>query len=280
MVLTHPDFAVDRPADLAKEITDAEWWIWCRLHELESTSELGGILAWKSGFHSTGQYNIDNYPGNYSYRDPPNKTGPWWKTHASALDWTFPEAHSGNYSRISKYMQRLLASARDAADPRLDLVLYEFYGQADQDSYVEGWNEYRDQDATSEPSHLFHIHFSFLRVACGDFWAMWALLTVLMGWTVAQWRASLTTTSADGEVETEQEGEGEMLITYIYANAKDGKPTRWGKAILSAGQVFWYETADQGAANGYAVVAKVTAAEVTQKVFDEERAKFAPAATR
>lgn len=191
MALAHPDFTVARPPGLADAITDAMWWLWLRLHELEPTSELGGILAWKRGFHSTGQYNLDRYPGDYSIRDAPNRAGPWWRNKASALDWTFPEAHGGDYRRIAKYMQRLLASARDQADPRLDLGVFGFFGQADNDGHVEGWNEYREQDQTSDPSHLFHIHFDLLRSMCGDFWAMWALLTVLMGWTVAQWRASL-----------------------------------------------------------------------------------------
>jgi hypothetical protein len=209
MVLTHPDFTFTRPATLAKEITDAEWWLWLRLRELEPTSQLGGILAWKSGFHSTGDYNQKKHPGNYSVRDAPNRTGPWWLWYASALDWTFPEAHGGDYGRISRYTRRLLASARDPGDPRLDLILYEFFGQADNDRVVEGFNEYREQDATSDPSHLFHLHFSFLRKACGDFWAMWALLTVLMGWSVAQWRASLP--GATPPVETYAKPGGELM---------------------------------------------------------------------
>jgi hypothetical protein len=190
MVLTHPDFTMTRPSGLAKEVTDAEWWLWLRLKEMEPSSQLGGILAWKSGFHATGDYNQKKYPGNYSVRDAPNRTGPWWQWFCAALDWTFPEAQSGNYARIALYTNRLLKSAKDASDPRLDLVLYEFFGQADSDSHVEGYGEYKEQDSTSDPSHLWHLHFSFLRNKCGDFWAMWALLTVLMGWSVAQWRAS------------------------------------------------------------------------------------------
>ena len=115
MVLTHPDFTMSRPGTLAKEVTDAEWWLWLRLHELEPTSQLGGILAWKSGFHSTGDYNQKKHPGNYSIRDAPNRTGPWWQWFASALDWTFPEAQRGDYTRISRYTRRLIAS--DGYDP-------------------------------------------------------------------------------------------------------------------------------------------------------------------
>lgn len=190
MVLMYPDFTVNRPSTLAAEVTDPEWWFWERLQEMEPTTQLGGFLAWKSGFHSTGDYNAKYYPSNYSIRDPVNKTGPWqWK--CAACDWTFPEAQSGNYSRIKKYTQRLDASARDSNDPRLDLILYEFYGQSDTDQQVEGYNEYTEEFVTSDSSHLWHIHFSVLRSKCEDFWAFWALVTVLMGWSVAQWKASL-----------------------------------------------------------------------------------------
>lgn len=207
MVLTHPDFTVLRPAGLSPWITDAMWWFWLRLQELEPTSQLGGIAAAKRGFHSSGQYNLNNYPGDYSIRDPANRRGAW-RTTCAALDWTFPEAHQRDYRRIAFYMQRLLASARDPNDPRLD-VLFEFFGQADTDDHVEGWNEYQDRDATSDPSHWFHIHFSALREYCDNFWAMWQILTVLMGWTVAQWRASLP-----GATPQHPEEEDDMGVLY------------------------------------------------------------------
>lgn len=176
-------------------ITDAEWWLWLKLHELEPTSQLGGIYANKSGFHNQGSALEDHGEGNsqtdYSIRHGINRTGTWWKTKASALDWTFPEAHNGNYARIDKYTSRLLASALDANDARLDLILFEFLGQADNDTVAEGYNEYQEYFRTPDSSHLWHIHFSFLRSKCGDFMSMYALLTVIWGWTVAQWRESL-----------------------------------------------------------------------------------------
>lgn len=195
--LTRPDFAlvdrtgVARPNPNPGQITNAEWWLWLHLQALESKTKLGGILAMKSGYHAPGSYNLKNYPGNYSIRDAPDKTGPWWKDFSSALDWTFPDAQAGNFATIDRYTSRLLKSALDAGDPRLDLILVEFYGQADNDRAVEGYDERDEHHATSDASHLWHLHLSFIRSKCGDFWGMWALLTVLMGWTVAQWRASL-----------------------------------------------------------------------------------------
>lgn len=191
--LTKPDF-LSQANPNPKNITDAEWWLWLHLHALEPKSKLGGILANKSGYHAPGQYNLDHHPGNYSIRDAPDRIGPWWKTHASALDWTFPDAQAGNFVTIDRYTSRLLKSALDPADPRLDMVLVEFYGQADNDRAVEGYDERDEEYVTSDSSHLWHLHLSFIRSECGDFWSMWALLTVIMGWSIAQWRATLPVT--------------------------------------------------------------------------------------
>ena len=189
MALDSPVFVLDsEPPN--QYISDAMWWFWLRLAELEPTTQLGGIYANKPHFHNTGQANLDNWPDSYSIRDTPNKTGPYWKAYAAAIDWTFPEAQSGDYGRISKYSKRLYDSGRDPNDPRLDQVMYQFFGQTDWDSSVEGWNEYKEQNASSDSSHLWHMHIEIFRCMVHDYWAYWALLTVLMGWTVEQWRAS------------------------------------------------------------------------------------------
>lgn len=200
MTLTKPDFKLDEQNPNPNSVTDAEWWFWRRLHELEPKTKLGGIVARKPGFHAEGQYlkdrGRDHGQGDrrtdYSLRDAVNRKGRWL-THSSALDWTFPDAQAGKFGTIDKYTSRLMRSALDSKDPRLDMILFEFYGQADSDRHVEGYNEYREDEVTSDDSHLWHIHFSFLRSECDDFWGMWALLTVLLGWSVAQWRSSLPT---------------------------------------------------------------------------------------
>lgn len=196
MTLDHPDFRLLDYAGHAKpnpnedDITDPEWWFWLRLQELERKTKLGGIIALKKGFHSSGKYNKLHFPGNYSIRDAVNQTGPGW-THASALDWTFPTAQAGDFDLIAKYTTRLWKSAHDKNDPRLDLILFEFYGQMDHDRHVEGYNELHEDEVTSDPSHLWHLHLSFIRKYVGEYYRFWALLTVLMGWSVQRWRDSL-----------------------------------------------------------------------------------------
>lgn len=163
-------------------ITDAMWWLWESLQAMEPTSVLGGIYANKPGYHGTRN---NNDPYNYSVvDDPPDQGGPGDK--AAGLDWTFPEAQSGNYSRISKYTKRLLSSAQDMDDPRLD-GWREFFGQADTDSHVEGWDCRYGVAATSDSSHLWHCHFSEDRDKTTSQANKNALLSVLRGESVDEW---------------------------------------------------------------------------------------------
>jgi len=193
-LLTKPDFKLDKPNPYSGTTTDQAWWLWLQCQKLEPKSKLGGFYADKSGFHNTGPNNKKKWPGNYSIRDKINQSGPGW-TKSSAFDWTFPDAQGGNFGTIDKYTSRLWKSSHDKNDPRLDMILFEFYGNKDEDRDVDGYNEYREENVTSDSSHLWHLHFSFIRSKLGDWWGMWALYTVLAGWTVAQWRASLPATA-------------------------------------------------------------------------------------
>ena len=164
-------------------ITDAYYYLMDQLALLEPTSQCGGVYANKPGYHNSRSQNSSS---NYSVTDrPPDDGGP--STVAAAFDWTFPEAQRGDYSRISKYTQRLLASAKDPNDPRLD-GWREFYGQANTDSYVEGWDTRYGYAVTSDSSHLWHIHLSESRDRATSRENKDASLSVLKGETVDQWR--------------------------------------------------------------------------------------------
>lgn len=173
-------------------VTDVMWNFWERFHAIEPSVQLGGFYAFKRGYHSTRLDNIRNWPGNYSILDWIDKQGPGDKS--SAIDLTFPEAQRGDYSRISKYCRRLMASSQDPNDPRLN-GLREWYGQDDADSAVEGWDNRYNRPATSDSSHLWHIHISFSRGLVNDSHTFNAVLSVLKGETLAQWSGTSTTST-------------------------------------------------------------------------------------
>jgi hypothetical protein len=178
-------------------VTGASAWLADQLLALEPGTQWGGTYAAKPGYHNTRNANS---PQNYSVVDrPPDDGGPGDK--AAAYDWTFPEAQSGDYTRIAKYTSRLLASAQDWGDPRLN-GWREFYGQADADSYVEGWDCRYGYACTSDSSHLWHLHLSENRDQTESYDNKKALLSVLKGETVAQWRQGFAkpVTRGDGAV--------------------------------------------------------------------------------
>lgn len=168
-----------------QRITAAGWWFMEQLLALEPGTANGGIYANKSGYHNTRTSNNRQWPGNYSVVDKADRGGPPDK--AAAYDWTFRDAQAQRYDTIMKYTQRLLKSAKDMDDPRLN-GWREFYGQADRDRQVEGWDTRYLRPATSDPSHLWHLHFSESRNQVESYDNKQAMLSVLRGETVAQWR--------------------------------------------------------------------------------------------
>jgi hypothetical protein len=174
-----------RPAQYGKpaHTTDAMWWLVQEMLALAPGSQCGGTFAAKPGYHNY----RDALPSwDYSVTDPPDRGGPG--DVCAAFDWTFPEAQRGDYSRISVFTRRLIDSGRDPGDPRLD-GWRECYGNADWDDYVEGYDFRYDCDATSDKSHLWHIHGSEDRDQASSMENKKRFLSVLKGETVAQWRA-------------------------------------------------------------------------------------------
>ena len=168
------------------------WQFWLEFQKLEPTCLLGGIYASKPGYHNF----RDALPrSDYSVQLALDKQGPG--DMAAAIDLTFPDAQSGRYETIIKYADRLLKSGLDLNDPRGN-YLREFYGQADADTQVEGWDFQYLVRVTSDSSHLWHLHLSFMRAYLNNAAAYRAVLSILRGETVAQWR---------GEVRTKTMGE-------------------------------------------------------------------------
>ncbi|SCG60754.1 Repeat domain-containing protein [Micromonospora zamorensis] len=210
-------------------ITAASWWLMEELLELEPGTQNGGTYVNKPGYHNTRAANDSD---NYSVRDAEDKGGPSDKT--AAYDWTFPEAQSlslaalsvdpnadqklpadvtaavSNYTNIARYSSRLLASGQDPNDPRLN-GWREFFGQADSDTSVEGYDFRYNQTATSDSSHLWHIHLSEDRDQVESFENKQALLSVLRGETVEQWEAGFGNAVSDSQ-STDLDGDGDAEL--------------------------------------------------------------------
>ena len=178
-------------------VTAAMWWLWEQLHVLEPTSQLGGIYASKPGYHGT---RAENDPDNYSVRDAVDKLGPDDKS--GGIDWTMPEAQTGDYRRMARYGDRLEA-AHTARDPRL-AGWREALGQTDLDATAEGLDFRYWTRRTPDGSHAWHWHLSECRAYTESYDNKKALLSVLKGETLAQYLAA-------GGVLLQKDGEGDDM---------------------------------------------------------------------
>lgn len=149
--------------------------LWPGLKALAPKSELGGILARKPGYHNSRDHlpTTDYSVGQFAI----DREGP--ASEGSAIDWTFPDAQAGNYSTIARFSRRLLDAGR-SGDPRC-YPMREFFGNADSDQEVEGWDFAKKRTSTSDTSHLWHIHISIHRKYINDPAAMRSILAILEG---------------------------------------------------------------------------------------------------
>jgi len=160
-------------------ISDALWWFWEQLHAMEPDTQLGGFYASKPGYHNT-RANLLAKPewrNDYSIQLSADKRGPADKS--AALDWTFPEAHGGDYRRIAKYGARVRAAFSER-DPQLT-GWREVLGQSDTDLAPEGYDFVTWTTRQPDNTHRWHMHFSVLREFITSLPHMRNMLLVL-GW--------------------------------------------------------------------------------------------------
>lgn len=155
--------------------SDALWNFYLKFKKKEKTVKLGGTFAPKPGYHS---YRSRLSADDYSRQLAADKVGR--SDICAAIDLTMPAA------QMKKYSARLLASGKNRKDPRGN-YLREFYGTVD-GSKVTGWDYQRVGYASSDNSHLWHIHISILRRYAADAKAMDALYSILVGESVTAWR--------------------------------------------------------------------------------------------
>jgi hypothetical protein len=153
-------------------ITEALWKVWLESAAVIPGVRLGGIYAFKPGYHSTVSDNRSNWPNDYSIRLSLDTVSPTDK--ARAIDLTMSTSE----------MRRRTGYLREAAerrDPRLRAVR-EFYGTVDgnnvfgriKDGETGAWRW-----STSDDSHLWHIHISIFTAFCDDSAALSGVVSVL-----------------------------------------------------------------------------------------------------
>lgn len=95
--------------------------------------------------------------GDYSVQAAADQQGdPNW---LCAVDFT-----PGDADTMISVCQRLDAAAKAGKTPQLR----EWYGNVDGDQVVDGWDLLADRAASSDSSHLWHLHMSFLRGRAND----------------------------------------------------------------------------------------------------------------
>lgn len=171
-----------KPNPDPSRITAAMWRLWTEFDAHRPKTQLGGIYAFKSGYHSTRADNQKHWPGDYSTGFAADRKGPSDKS--AAVDLTFGEAQSGNYTDIIRYSKRIDAAAR-ARDPRLYIgrtpVLREFIGTIDGKRPYAYDLQRRQSDNFRDDSHMWHIHLSVTRQFVTDWDILAGVLSVLIG---------------------------------------------------------------------------------------------------
>ena len=130
-----------------------------------------GIAAQKTGYHDSRQ---NNPSGNYSVVQSWDKEGP--ANGAAALDITLSDAKMKKFTK-------LLMDAMDRKDPRV-MAMREVIGTVDGRSVVRYTRETPNgapRWASSDSSHLWHIHISLYRKYINDWNALKGIIEVLDG---------------------------------------------------------------------------------------------------
>lgn len=210
---------------MAEYAPDALVWLGSRV-----TPDLGGVLSGIVGdqAHTYGYHRGAAYVnwGDYSTTLPEDRQYP--SAHmASAIDMSF------NDSKMRLYTGRLKVAA-DKNDPRLKYVR-EFYGTLNSSSvYGRTHNGSTDASwefASSDSSHLWHIHLSILRKYCNNIVAIKGLLEVLQGKALSS------------PIPTPAKGKGKKLMFLIKRSddariyVSDGIYRRWVPSAWSLKKV-------------------------------------------
>lgn len=164
---------------------DAVYSVYFHVKARTPSARYGGAYVRKPGFHASVEDNLASWPDNYSIREAINRREPRKVTRA--LDITLSDADM-------RTLTRRLADAVKANDPRLE-GLREFFGTLDGRTVYGRAHRGPDTDwytASADSSHLWHIHLSFFTPYADDWAALAAIVSVLIGQSLADYLAGGT----------------------------------------------------------------------------------------
>lgn len=156
---------------MAEYAPEALKWLGAEIVKAIPSAEFSGIVGDKN--HTYGYHRARSVlpSSDYSVRTSPDKQGD--ADAASALDIKL------NAKWMKIVTKRLMDSAKNQLDDRL-MPVREFFGTLN-GSTVAGWDVYYGRPATSDDSHLWHVHLSILRKYATSHTHMMPILSVIKG---------------------------------------------------------------------------------------------------
>jgi hypothetical protein len=182
-------------------VTAEMWWFVEEWERLEPETVFAG--AWgrfKPGYHCD-FYTLKHTAGwqnDYSVQLADDQVGNGHPNEhmGAAVDITFPDAQSGNYTTIRKYSDRIRAAWK-ARDPRLKGWREVLCNSSDGDTAADGFDFTGSwPERTPDDTHKWHMHFSCLRKYLNVRSVFEAMMSILRGETLAQWQSRETGTMA------------------------------------------------------------------------------------
>lgn len=214
-------------------ISDPLWWFAEEWERLEPATVYAGSWGdFKPGYHC--DWDTIHLKGwastDYSVKLADDQVGGTsLAKYGAAIDITFPDAQSGNYTRIRKYSDRVRAAWK-ARDLRLKGWREVLCNSSDGDSGADGFDFVSWTERTPDDTHKWHMHFSCLRKYVNIIDVFKAMMSILRGETLAQWLAqgddmpkAIWTTRGyflcqGGKRESIMDGDDMAKVTEVYGN--------------------------------------------------------------
>lgn len=181
-------------------ITAEMWWFieeWERM--APATVFAGAWGDFKPGYHCD-YWTLKHHSGwqnDYSVQLADDQVGGGHPNEhmGAAVDITFPDAQSGNYTTIRRYSDRVRAAWK-ARDPRLKGWREVLCNSSDGDTPADGYDFVSWTERSPDDTHKWHMHFSCLRKYLNVRAVFEAMMSILRGETLAQWESRETGTMA------------------------------------------------------------------------------------